>query len=318
MVNVRQLNVGKRSQAWLELSNSLHTEKQFDIALVQEPPSRNKIICPRMKEGITFYKETNKAPRSCIYMSKEMADSTQAILLSNLSDKDHTSVQLKIKKGDNLINIILCSIYMPGMNENGNNIVSDTLIKIINHGKSSQSDIIIGCDSNAHHSLWGSPKNDKRGDNLAEYLCLTNLEIVNHGNKPTFCPLDLRRVQTHIDLTIVSQKIAEDIKQWEVSDEDSWSDHKAINFSYSTEKITKQEDNDKKKTDWTKYRKIFNEITDMENFKISGINELDEAAENLYKKIHEAYDKACKKRKIIKFKQKFINTSISVYQRTKR
>ena len=67
MVKIRQLNVGKRNQAWLELSNSLHIEKKFEIALIQEPPSRNKIICPRMKDGITFYKETNKAPRSCIY-----------------------------------------------------------------------------------------------------------------------------------------------------------------------------------------------------------------------------------------------------------
>ena len=91
-----------------------------------------------------------------------------------------------------------------------------------------------------------------------------------------------------------------------------------INFSYSIEETTKQEDNDRKKTDWTKYRKIFDEITILENFKINGINDLDEAAENLHKKIHEAYDKACKKRKIIKFKQKCINTSISVYQRTKR
>ena len=59
MINFRQLNVGKRATAWAELSHSLHYGK-FNIALIQEPPRKLNKINPKLKNGLTFYKETEK------------------------------------------------------------------------------------------------------------------------------------------------------------------------------------------------------------------------------------------------------------------
>ena len=173
MINFRQLNVGKRAKAWAELSHSLHDEK-FNVALIQEPPRSNNKITSKLKSGLTFYKETNKAPRTCIFIDKSTANNTNAILLSQFSDSDHTTVHLKINdKNKKQHDIILCSIYMPGYSENGNNIVSDILSNVIIHCSTKKIELIIGCDSNAHHSLWNSINTDTRGENLVDFIDFT-------------------------------------------------------------------------------------------------------------------------------------------------
>jgi hypothetical protein len=47
--------------------------------------------------------------------------------------------------------------------------------------------LINGCDSNAHHSAWGSTNCNDRGEALVEFLGSLNLEILNRGNEHTFC-----------------------------------------------------------------------------------------------------------------------------------
>jgi hypothetical protein len=45
---------------------------------------------------------------------------------------------------------------------------------------------ILECDSNAHHSAWGSTTFTDRGDALVWFLSASFLEILNWGNEPTF------------------------------------------------------------------------------------------------------------------------------------
>jgi hypothetical protein len=42
--------------------------------------------------------------------------------------------------------------------------------------------LVVGCDSNAHHSVWGSTSCNSRGEALVEFLNSTKLEILNRGN----------------------------------------------------------------------------------------------------------------------------------------
>jgi hypothetical protein len=42
------------------------------------------------------------------------------------------------------------------------------------------------CDANAHHTMWGSTGTNPRGKSFMEFLGSSNLNILNHGNKPTF------------------------------------------------------------------------------------------------------------------------------------
>jgi hypothetical protein len=78
--------------------------------------------------------------------------------------------------------------------------------------------LVVGCDSNAHYSVWGSTNCNSRGEALLEFLNTTNLEILNWGNEPTFCSGGRSEV---IDITLGSLRLLESIISWEVSPEPS-------------------------------------------------------------------------------------------------
>ena len=88
--------------------------------------------------------------------------------------------------------------------------------------------LIVGCDSNAHHTVWGSTNCNGRGESLYEFLNTTNLEILNQGNEPIFCNVSRQEV---IDINLGSYGLLESITGWEVSQEPSLSDHRHILFT---------------------------------------------------------------------------------------
>jgi len=68
--------------------------------------------------------------------------------------------------------------------------------------------LVIGCDSNPDHSVWGSANINDRGEGLVEFLNYSNLEVLNQGNEPTFCSgckLEM------IDVTLGSFRLLESI-----------------------------------------------------------------------------------------------------------
>jgi len=86
---------------------------------------------------------------------------------------------------------------------------------------------LVGCNSNAHHSVWSSINCNSRGEALVEFLNTTNLEILNRGNEPTFCGGGRLEV---IDITLWSLRLLESVIGWEVLSEPSLSDHRHILF----------------------------------------------------------------------------------------
>jgi hypothetical protein len=72
--------------------------------------------------------------------------------------------------------------------------------------------LVIGCDSSAHHTAWGSTNCD-RGEALVEFLNCLNLEILNQGNELTFCSGSRPQV---IDITLGSFGLLESITSWVV------------------------------------------------------------------------------------------------------
>jgi len=88
--------------------------------------------------------------------------------------------------------------------------------------------LIVGCDSNAHHTAWGSTNCNSRGESLLEFLNSSNLEILNRGNESTFCNASRHEV---IDITLGSYRLLESITGWEVFQEPSLSNHRHILFT---------------------------------------------------------------------------------------
>jgi len=70
-------------------------------------------------------------------------------------------------------------------------------------------------------------RRNARGIRLLQYLATTGLEIANIGAEPTFVAGNKRTV---IDITLASELLMQYIHAWEVSKEDTMSDHRRINF----------------------------------------------------------------------------------------
>jgi hypothetical protein len=68
--------------------------------------------------------------------------------------------------------------------------------------------LVVGCDSNAHHSAWGNTNCNSRGEALMEFLNYMSFEILNPGNEPTFCSCDRLEVT---DITLGLHRILETI-----------------------------------------------------------------------------------------------------------
>jgi hypothetical protein len=66
--------------------------------------------------------------------------------------------------------------------------------------------LVVGCESNAHHTEWGRTNCKSKGEALLEFLNTTNLEILHRENETTLC-------------TLGSLRLLEIIIDWEVSSE---------------------------------------------------------------------------------------------------
>jgi len=105
---------------------------------------------------------------------------------------------------------------------------SKTVEDLVAHCERKGLPLIIGCDSNAHHLMWGSTDTNSRGTTLLEFIDGTDMCLCNKGHEPTFVTIKMRQV---LDLTLVSSTWLRRIKNWRVDRELSFSDHKYIMFT---------------------------------------------------------------------------------------
>ncbi|XP_053968384.1 uncharacterized protein LOC128869808 [Anastrepha ludens] len=121
--------------------------------------------------------------------------------------------------------VIIASAYLPGDEETA---PTRELVALVNYCKENHLRWIIGCDANAHHTIWGSTNINARGECLLEFLLRYNVSIVNRGNEPTFRNAIREEV---LDLTLCSPNVLSEVSNWHVSGEASMSDHSLISFA---------------------------------------------------------------------------------------
>jgi hypothetical protein len=146
-------------------------------------------------------------------------------MLPGFSSRDLTAVQIKYYEGEAERSLVACSAYLPFHSENPP--PTREFEELVRYCAEKNLHLITGCDSNCHHTVWGSTNCNDRGVELLEFLNSTNLEILNQGNDPTFC--NNRRLEV-TDITPGSLGLSKSIKGWEVSSEPSLSDHRHILF----------------------------------------------------------------------------------------
>jgi hypothetical protein len=88
-----------------------------------------------------------------------------------------------------------------------------------------RSPVLIAGDFNAWALEWGSRETNSRGTALLEAFACLELTLMNTGNAPTFCRAKATSI---IDLTFVSEGIADRGAKWRVSEEYTHCDHHAI------------------------------------------------------------------------------------------
>ena len=116
------------------------------------------------------------------------------------------AIKFYAKKGGN--ETILVSAYLPNPDAQ---CPPEEVEKRVRHCRRRGAEMVLGCDSNAHHTNWVSTDTNKRGEDLLEFLFRYDLEIVNQGNTPTFVT---RARQEVLDLTVTSRLINSKILKW--------------------------------------------------------------------------------------------------------
>jgi len=150
--------------------------------------------------------------------------------------------------------------------------------------------LLIGCDANAHHTQWGCPNNNDRGESLFDFILNSNL-LCNRGNVPTFIT---KTYQTIIDLTLVSDSLVGAVKNWIVSDEHSFLDHIFIKTVLSLDSPLPVSFANPRRADWHSYKEVLTNILPMKpSESITNPQELDGTVNKFTEACNTAFKCAC-------------------------
>ncbi|KAH8389050.1 hypothetical protein KR215_000815, partial [Drosophila sulfurigaster] len=151
----------------------------------------------------------------------------------NYWNDDLTVVVLKSREGC----LLLASCYMA----HDMPAPPDELRRLVDMVCSSKKHLIIGTDANAHHSVWGSPDINDRGESVLDFILNYKLRLANRGEVSTYVGPTSCNV---LDLTIAT----------EVLDRPSFSDHKYIQFTIPFNRVpAAQPFRNSRNTNWAKF-----------------------------------------------------------------
>lgn len=241
MLTLLQINLHHSKTASASLLRQL-SQREFDIALIQEPWVVRDLVCGlKATDYILLYVKGRGRPRSCILIKRNLSCS----MLYNYSDCDMVTVCLETVSR----RYWLVSAYLAHDHQT---IPCDTLRNMVLDATSKGVGVILGCDANAHHEVWGSSDTNLRGELLFDYLISTSLNICNIGCEPTFIVSNRQEV---LDITLASDTISDLVVDWVVSDEHSFSDHRYITFRLKDNLPNPEPFRDIRKTNWSMYSK---------------------------------------------------------------
>jgi hypothetical protein len=148
----------------------------------------------------------------------------------------------------------------------------------------------MGCDANAHHTLWGSTGSNPRGECLMEFLASSNLNVLNHGNEPTFVVCNRKEV---IDLTLGTNKIVNLVSNQHVSDELSLSDRRYICFEIGNITINQVTFRNPRRTNWESYKDKLKVNVGTLPHRLCTIKDVDRSVDQMQRAIISSYYHSC-------------------------
>ncbi len=256
--------------------------EKCDIALIQEPwIHQGKIKGLGGAGGDIVYCRSTQSPRTCIYIKRGI----QFLPLVEHCSRDAVAIKVLVTREGLSREIILGSIYLPYDEQELP--PTKELKDLISSGRANGSHLILGCDANAHHTLWGSTDINPRGEALLQFIMEYNLDILNVGNKPTF--VNSRRKEV-LDITLATNLVSEQVSDWKVSDEISGSDHRFICFKINGLGYTTEKYRNPRKANWESYRTDLDSNLEGTTDRITNVVELERAVDELQSAIMTAYN----------------------------
>jgi hypothetical protein len=175
-----QINLHHSKVATATLCQQL-AEGKADVAFMQESLKyRGQIgyLINALERVCSVTPESNA--RSCIYVRIHI----NTLPLLEFCSRDATTVRITYIYGGGCEELIVASAYLPYDSDEPP--PTKEVRDAIDYYYSWKKQLIIGCDANAHHILWWNTGTNPRGGSLMEFLMSSNLNVLKHGNEPTF------------------------------------------------------------------------------------------------------------------------------------
>ncbi|KAI5735212.1 hypothetical protein M8J77_015582 [Diaphorina citri] len=256
----------------------------LDVVLIQEPWCVNGKVCGLNDTGgtLVYHKGSSENPRTCLLINKKH----NFLLLQEHTSRDLVAVKLQYISGGSRLETVIGSAYFPGNDTHPPPPVEvDALIqRVVSRGGAH---LILGCDANAHHTVWNSTDTNTRGESLLEYIVGNNLTILNQGSRPTFITAVRKEI---LDLTLCTQHIANSIKGWKVLKETSMADHQYIYFEIEGRCVEQISYRDPKRTNWDHFRRDLKRKLGPVQTKLADKEDIDATAVKLQDCIMKAYE----------------------------
>ncbi|KAJ8942174.1 hypothetical protein NQ318_002847 [Aromia moschata] len=171
-------------------------ECQIKIALIQEPwVYHGKVRGLGRAGGTVYYCPLAEEPRACILVKGAKG----VFPMPGLCTRDLAVIKLAIGKGNTKREVAICSAYFPRNTESPPRELSDLIRYCEGIGlpycEGIGLPLLVGCDSNSHHTMWGDKEVKPRGRMLLEFLTLSGMQIANRDRYP---PISHLRGSRHI------------------------------------------------------------------------------------------------------------------------
>jgi hypothetical protein len=216
LIKFLQINLQHSRAATNNLLKTIE-EDDIDVICIQEPyVINNKVVGIPRKYKILAYGEGKHT--AAIVITNKIIDS---ILIRQLSDEDAVVTKVMYNK----VKIIIASMYFDINRQREDDL--NKIEAIMQHAKGTGT--IIAMDSNARSTTWQDHITNHRRRILEELFVSVQLHILNEdSNLTTYLS---NRGSSKFDLTVTGNSILIAVEEWEVSNQESCSDHSIIRFA---------------------------------------------------------------------------------------
>lgn len=126
------------------------TREQVGIALIQEPwVNHKRVLGLPSTNSKLFYCNLHASPRAAILLRRDVKYS----LITEFTKRDIVAVTLTVPTTRGKQELVVASAYFPGDQED---IPPPEVDALVRYCRAVNKPFLIGCDANAHHTIWGS------------------------------------------------------------------------------------------------------------------------------------------------------------------